>query len=107
MNTKCNYSNLVFDLYDNILKDYKFNPIYYTDDKIPVQPYNEQAQGLMPYKSKNIPNTDKPDTYLKYAQDNSVKDLESIFNKKVSDILNRNYNIKTDKMPFSDRGGNN
>ena len=57
MNTKCNRSNYnydyVFDLNDNILQRYDFKPMYYTNNVNHVQPYNEQAQGIMPYKSSN------------------------------------------------------
>ena len=110
MNTKCNRSNYnydyVFDLDDNILQ-YKFKPMYYDDNVTYVQPYNEQAQGIMPYKSSNTTKTDKPDIFLKYGQNNSIKILKSKINEQVSDLLNRNFNAKTDKKPYSKRGGNN
>ena len=113
MNTKCNRSNYkydyVFDLNDNILQGYDFKPMYYTNNINHVQPYNEQAQGIMPYKSSNTTKTktDKPDIFLKYGQNNSIKILKSKINEQVSDLLNRNFNVKTDKKPYSKRGGNN
>ena len=110
MSTKsiqCNYTyDNVFDLDDNILQ-YNFKPIYYNDNMTYVQPYNEQAQGIMPYKSSNTTKTDKTDPYLKYGQENSIKKLKSKINEQVSDLLNRNFNVKTEKKPYSKRGGNN
>tara|TARA_B100000902_G_C27095233_1_gene805896 strand:- start:530 stop:862 length:333 start_codon:yes stop_codon:yes gene_type:complete len=110
MSTKsiqCNYTyDNVFDLDDNILQ-YKFKPIYYDDNMTYVQPYNEQAQGIMPYKSSNTTKTDKTDPYLKYGQENSIKKLKSKINEQVSDLLNRDFNVKTEKKPYSKRGGNN
>ena len=104
---QCNYTHdNVFDLDDNILQ-YKFKPMNYDDDVTYVQPYNEQAQGIMPYKSSNTTKTDKTDPYLKYGQDNSIKKLKSKINEQVSDLLNRNFNVKTEKKPYSKRGGNN
>ena len=111
MNTKCNRSNYkydyVFDLNDNILQGYDFKPMYYTNNINHVQPYNEQAQGRMPYKSSNTINTNNTNDYLKYAQDNTVDELKSKTDERLSDILNRNFNIKTEKKPYSDRGKNN
>ena len=109
MNIKSNqckhtYDN-VFDLNDNIIR-HEFKPMYYDDNVSYVQPYNEQAQGIMPYKSSNT-KTDKTDPYLKYAQNNSITTLKSKIDKQVSELLNRNFNIKTEKKPYSKRGGNN
>lgn len=97
--------NLVLDVAGNIFSKDLLIPMNFTESTGPVEPYNEQAQGVMPYDSSNV--KESYDVYSEMKKYDDVYSLNAQIKDQIEDILRRNFDLKTTDIPFSSRGGNN
>ena len=97
--------NLVLDVAGNIFSKDLLIPMNFTETTGRVEPYNEQAQGVMPYQSSNV--KESLDVYSMMEKYDDVYTLNSQIKDQIESILRRNFDIRTQNIPFSSRGGNN
>ncbi len=95
----------VLDVAGNIFSKDLLIPIHFTETTGRVEPYNEQAQGVMPYQSSNV--KESLDVYSMMEKYDDVYSLNAQIRDQIESILRRNFDLKTQNIPFSSRGGNN
>ena len=97
--------NPVLDVAGNIFSKDLLIPMNFTETTGRVEPYNEQAQGVMPYQSSNV--KESLDVYSMMEKYDDVYSLNAQIRDQIESILRRNFDLKTQNIPFSSRGGNN
>ena len=97
--------NLVLDVAGNIFSKDLLIPMNFTESTGTVEPYNPQAQGVMPYHSSNV--KESYDVYSQMEKYDDVYSLNSQIKDQIESILRRNFDTKTQNIPFSTRGENN
>ena len=97
--------NPILDVAGNIFSKDLLIPMNYTESTETVEPYNEQAQGVMPYHSSNVKPSLDPNKMMKDAD--NVYALNAQIKDQIESILRRNFDTKIQNIPFSSRGGNN
>ena len=95
----------VLDVAGNIFSKDLLIPIHFTESTGTVEPYNEQAQGVMPYDSSNVKNSLDAVTAMNNAD--KIYSLNAQVKDQIESILRRNFDLKSNDLPFSSRGGNN
>ena len=95
----------VLDVAGNIFSKDLLIPIHFTETTGRVEPYNEQAQGVMPYQSSNV--KESLDVYSMMEKYDDVYSLNAQIRDQIESILRRNFDLRTQNIPFSSRGGNN
>ena len=97
--------NHVLDVAGNIFSKDLLIPITFNESTGTVEPYNEQAQGVMPYNSSNV--KESYDAIAAMNDADKIYSLNAQVKDQIESILRRNFDIKTNDFPFSSRGGNN
>ena len=97
--------NHVLDVAGNIFSKDLLIPMNFTETTGRVEPYNEQAQGVMPYQSSNV--KESLDVYSMMEKYDDVYTLNAQIKDQIESILRRNFDTNTQDIPFSSRGANN
>ena len=97
--------NPILDVAGNIFSKDLLIPMNFTESTETVEPYNEQAQGVMPYHSSNVKSSFDAVTAMNDAD--KIYSLNAQIKDQIESILRRNFDLKTNDVPFSSRGGNN
>ena len=97
--------NPVLDVAGNIFSKDLLIPMNFTESTGTVEPYNEHAQGVMPYQSPNITGSFDAAKLMEEADD--MYSLNAQIKDQIESILRRNFDTNTQDIPFSNRGGNN
>ena len=97
--------NPVLDVAGNIFSKDLLIPMHFTKSTETVEPYNPQAQGVMQYHSSNVKNSFDAVTAMNNA--NKIYSLNAQIKDQIESILRRNFDLKTQNIPFSTRGENN
>ena len=97
--------NPILDVAGNIFSKDLLIPMNFTESTETVEPYNEQAQGVMPYHSPNVKSSFDAVSAMNNAD--KIYSLNAQIKDQIESILRRNFDLKTQNIPFSSRGGNN
>ena len=99
------FQNPILDVAGNIFSKDLLIPMNFTESTETVEPYNEQAQGVMPYHSSNVKSSIDPVKMMIHTD--NVYSINAQIKDQIESILRRNFDLKTQDIPFSSRGGNN
>jgi hypothetical protein len=100
----CSQNN-VLDVAGNIFSKDLLIPITFNESTGTVEPYNEQAQGVMPYHTSNV--KESIDVVTSMDDADKIYSLNAQIKDQIESILRRNFDTMTPDVPYSSRGGNN